>query len=132
MSGSTCLLTQLKRKANAVTRTVKNFDLKFKFQLLDSLLLGKIRYNLATWVQINMKLKNKINNVKKLTKNDYLGRSVEYIMREHKILDYFQLHQNTRLKQTFSILNKNEKNFATFLLKDARTIRNTAKINVAL
>ena len=41
-SGSNCLFTQLKRRANAVVRTAKNFDLKFKFQLLDSLLLGKI------------------------------------------------------------------------------------------
>ena len=31
MSGSNCLLTQLKHRANAVTRTVKKCYLKFKF-----------------------------------------------------------------------------------------------------
>ena len=29
---------------------------------MDSLLLGKNRYNLATWGNMNMKNKNKINN----------------------------------------------------------------------
>ena len=78
-SGSSCMLTQLKHRENAVVRTANHFDIKFKFKLLDSLLLGKIRYNLATWGNLSMKFKNKINNlikntVKKLTKNIYYER----------------------------------------------------------
>ena len=131
-SGSNCFLTQLKCRANVVVRTAKNFDLKFKLQLFDSLLVGKIRYILPTWGNVNMKFKNKINNimlntVKKLTKNLYVGRTIKFIMRENKILDYFQLHSNACFKQTFSLLNNNDKNFASSLLAEARTIRNVSQ-----
>ena len=56
-----------------------------------------------------------------------MGRTVEYIMKENKILDYFQLHKNTCLKQTFSLLNNDEKNFSTYLLADSRTVRNNSQ-----
>ena len=62
-SESNSLLTQLKRRANAVVRMSKNFEFKFKIQIMDAILLRKLRYNLATWGQINLKYKNKINNI---------------------------------------------------------------------
>ena len=95
VAGSNSLLTQLKRRANAVVKMSKNFYYNFKIQIMDAIILGKMRYNLATWGQLNMKNKNKINNiikntVKRFSIDKYFGKSTEYIMKENKILDYFQ------------------------------------------
>ena len=48
-------------------------------------------------------------------------------MKENKILNYFQIHQNTCYKQTFSMLSNKDNNFATALLSQGRNIRNTSQ-----
>ena len=75
--GSNCLLTQLKRRYNALKRISFHFPTKFKIQLLNALLYGKLRYNLATWGNLSLTNKNKVNKVilstvKYLTMNEHL------------------------------------------------------------
>ena len=56
--GSNSLKSQIKIRSNAVIRISKPFDIKFKVQLIQALLLGKIRFNLATWGNVNLDLKH--------------------------------------------------------------------------
>ena len=84
--------------------------LKFKIQLLNALLMGKIRYNLAVWGNLALKYKNKVNavilkTVQILTRNLYFSKSIEQVMNLLNIQDFFQMYHNTCYKQVYSNLN---------------------------
>ena len=55
--GSNNLMTQLKRRSCAIVRLSKFFDIDFKTQLIHSLLLGKIRFNIQTWGNTCLEIK---------------------------------------------------------------------------
>ena len=55
--GTNNLITQLKRRSAAIIRIAKNFPLNFKIQLIHSLLIGKIRFNIQTWGNLKVELK---------------------------------------------------------------------------
>ena len=110
LEGSNSLLTQLKRRANAIKRISKYFPLKFKIQLVNALLYGKLRYNLATWGNLSKTSMKKVNNIilqtiKIITRDNYFGKEIKWIMRKHNLMDFYELYQSTCFKQTFSNLN---------------------------
>ena len=81
MIGSNNLMTQLKRRSCAIVRLSKFFDIDFKTQLIHSLLLGKIRFNIQTWGNTCLEIKNRINNiifktVERCTQNIWFGKTL--------------------------------------------------------
>ena len=84
--GKNSLLVQLKRRSAALTRIAKYFSLEFKTQLINSILLGKIRYNIQVWGNLNVDLKQKINRiimhtVDNLTNNICFGKDTLWKMK---------------------------------------------------
>ena len=49
LEGSNSLLTQLRRRSQALKCLSKYFPIEFKIQLINALLYGKLRYNIVTW-----------------------------------------------------------------------------------
>ena len=78
--------TQLKRRASAIKRISKLFPLKFNILLVNSLLLGKICYNLPIWDNMSANNNNIVNNiiiktVRHITKKNYLGKLINGYLR---------------------------------------------------
>ena len=127
--GSNCLLTQLKRRSNALKRISYHFPIKFKIQLINALLYGKIRYNLAIWGNLSLTNKNKVNRiilstVKYLTLNDHFGKDIDWIMKHYNLMNFFELFNTTCYKQTYSNLNNIDNNIIKNILIENRTVRN--------
>ena len=92
--GSNCLKTQLKRRSSAIKRISHTFSLKFRIQLINSLLLGKIQYNLPIWGYMSVKNQNSINNifintVKYINRDDFFGRTDKWLLEKCNIMNFF-------------------------------------------
>ena len=99
--------------------------MKFKIQLVHALLIGKIRYNVATWGNLNLETKYKINQVivntvEYITQNIWYGRSTRWKMNEMGIPTFYRLYFNSCYIQTYKILNINRKNMMNCLLTKNR------------
>ena len=126
------LLTQLKRRSSAIIRIATNFNIKFRFQLIFSLLIGKINYNLATWGNVNIDLKNKINNIISKTVEytslfEWTGKTLKWKMKKINIPTFFQLYRDSVAKFTFSVLNNKKNNFLAHSLTQNRNSRNLSQ-----
>ena len=82
LEGSNSLLTQIKRRSHAIKRIAKYFPLHFKIQLVNAILYGKLRYNLATWGNLSKTSMKKVNNVilqtvKIVTRDIYFGKETK-------------------------------------------------------
>ena len=124
--GTYSFINQIKRRASAIKRIAKYFDIKFKSQLVHSLLLGKIRYNVETWGNLNLELKYKINQVivttvEKITQNEWFGKSIAWRMKEMGIPTFYRIHWNSCYIQTYKILNFNKKNMLNAILTTNRS-----------
>ena len=109
MMGKNSLLTQLKRRSSAIIRVAKFFNLELKKQLIHSLLIGKIRFNITVWGNLSVELKNKINNiiiktVNRTTEDIWFGREIKWKMNKMNIPNYFQILNDSCYKQTFCFL----------------------------
>ena len=125
--GSYGFYTQIKRRSAAIIRIASNYDIKFKSQLVHGLLLGKIRYNIQTWGNINLDLKYKINRVilstvEGITKNLWFGKNVKYKMKQMGIPTFYQMYNNACFKQMYKILNVNTNNMLNNILTKNRNI----------
>ena len=126
--GTNSLLTQIKRRSSAIIRIAKSYDIKFKSQLIHALLLGKIRYNIQTWGNVNVELKYKLNNiiqktVERITNNTWFGRDISWRMKELRIPSYYRIFFHTSYKQTFKFINHDKTNMMNHILTKDRNIR---------
>ena len=124
--GTNSLLTQLKRRSAAITRIAKPFDLKFKSQLIQSLLIGKIRYNIQTWGNLSVELKYKINKiisntVDNITNNIWFGRDTKWKMKQLNIPNFYRIYYDSAYIQTYKYLN-DKTNAMNYILTKNRNI----------
>ena len=129
--GPNSFITGLKRRSNIIIRISKSYNINFRTQFINSILIGKIRYNLSTWGNINLNLKNKINKiilktVDLSTQDHWIRKSVTWKMKMMKIDDYFTLFRKSCFKLTFNLLNSNG-NAASILLSKDLSIRNISE-----
>ena len=125
--GTNSLLTQLKRRSSAIIRISKSFNLDFKKQLVHTLLIGKINFNIPVWGNICMELKNKINNiiyktVNGITSDIWFGRETRWKLKQLNIPSYFQILKDSCFKQTFKYLNTNHNNMMSYILTKNRNM----------
>ena len=96
-------------------------------QLIHALLIGKIRFNLPTWGNVNVDIKTKINNiihhtVNGVTNNIWYGRNIEWKMKQLKIPSFYRLHFDTCYKQTYKYINVDTMNMMNHILTKNRNI----------
>ena len=119
--GTNSLLTQLKRRSAAIIRISKPFSLAFKTQLIHTLLIGKIRFNIQTWGNLNVELKYRINKVicktvDSVTNNIWFGKDTKWKMDKLKIPSFYKIFYNSCYSQTYNFLNTNTNNMMNFIL----------------
>ena len=87
----------------------------------------KIRFNIQTWSNTCLEIKNKINNiilktVERCTSNVWFGKTLSWKMKKMNIPSYFQLFEDSCNKQIFNILNYDRNNMSYFILTQDRNI----------
>ena len=126
--GPNSFITQLKRRSNVLIRICKYYNPRFRAQLIDSILIGKIRYNITTWGNIGVTLKSRLNRIISktvdLSTNDiWFGKSLKWKMKNLNIDNFFDTQRKSCLKLTYQLLNNNDGNAASILLSKDRSIR---------
>ena len=125
--GKNNLLTQLKRRSSSIIRIAKNYSIKFRSQLIYSLLIGKINFNLATWGNVNCDIKAKINGIISQTVEatsliEWYGKTLKWKMKKMNIPTYYTLYNDAVSKFTYSCLN-DKVNMLAHCLTENRNIR---------
>ena len=108
--GQDSLINQLKRRASGWKLIVNKLDIKSAKKLANSLLIGKIHYNIDVWGLLSRTVRNKvekisINTARIILKNESFGKTDEQVLKIRKWFNIKDTYENTICKTTFKVIN---------------------------
>merc|ERR1712237_177161 len=87
--GKDSLISQFKRRANAIKQISKFADKKFTLNIANAILIGKINYHLVVWENLSKTSREKVDNIiintaKDIIKSEAFGKTDDNILKQVK------------------------------------------------